>query len=110
MDKEGQGPRRGRAGSRSADTQVSTGNTSGSYKETEGVERDRGLEAALGPLGPPGDAAVVQAALGQQSRPGPSPDASLELQADVAWHVQWPVKDDPQGRLGHGPQDLQHHD
>ena len=40
MNKESQGSRRGRAGSRSADTQVSTGNTSGSYKETEGVERD----------------------------------------------------------------------
>ena len=50
MKKEGQGPRRRRAGSRSSDTQVSTDHTSQfPYKEAEGVGRDRGLEAALGP-------------------------------------------------------------
>lgn len=50
MNKEGQGPRQRRAGSRSSDTQVSTRHTSQvPYKEVEGIERDRGLEAALGP-------------------------------------------------------------
>ena len=113
MKKEGQGPRRRRAGSRSSDTQVSTDHTSQfPYKEAEGVGRDRGLEAALGPhltvfleMLP-----VVQAAPGRESCPGRGQDASLELGADVAWHVQQLVKDDCQGRVGHGPQDLERQD
>lgn len=53
---------------------------------------------------------MVQAAPGRESCPGPSQDASLKLGADVAWHVQQLVKDDRQGRVGHGPQDLEHQD
>lgn len=53
---------------------------------------------------------MVQAAPGRESCPRLSQDASLELGADVAWHAQRLVKDAPQGRVGRGPQDLEHQD